>query len=130
MPSANHQVGESFAVQFAWKLPDGDYIRAVFEAVVLGYVRAADKYVVRLNQLIAGRQENPDGVLRSRESFSRNYWKMVGDIIGRKITVAFEVEDGRAVHMRLATLTGEHNFFARYEEAEEYLKSISSGTGD
>ena len=129
MPTATHQIGGRFHVQFAWKLPDGDYIRAVFGAEVLGFVQSADKYVVRLNQLVAGRQENSDGEPRPKENFDRSYWKLVGNIIGRKITVAYEVEDGHAVHMRLATLTGEHNFFSRYDDAEAFLSGMGETGG-
>lgn len=103
-------------MQFAWRLPDGDYLRAVFEAEVLELVPAADKYLVCLRRLVAGRQENSEGELRPKEKFSRNYWALVGQLVGNRITVAFEAEDGRALHMRLETLTGEHNYFYRFEQ--------------
>jgi hypothetical protein len=124
MPSAHYTVGEDFPLQFAWRLPEGDYIRAVFRAHILDTVPEADKYIVRLLELQAGRQEDEDGQLRPREQFSREYWSMVGDLVGRKITIAYEADDGRALHMRLATLTGEHNFFSRYEDAEVIAKGI------
>jgi hypothetical protein len=124
MPSAHYTVGEDFPLQFAWRLPEGDYIRAVFRAHILDTVPEADKYIVRLLELQAGRQEDEDGQLRPREQFSREYWSMVGDLVGRKITIAYEAEDGRALHMRLATLTGEHNFFSRYEDAEVIAQGI------
>jgi len=122
MPTAMYKAGESFPVQFAWRLPDGDYIRAVFRAEVLDFVPAADKYVVRLTELIAGRQEDADGVLRPSDQFDRSYWAMVGRLVGQKLAIAYEVEDGRAVHMRLATLTGEHNYFYRYSLAEKMVE--------
>ncbi|MFN2163843.1 MAG: hypothetical protein ACK2UR_10105 [Candidatus Promineifilaceae bacterium] len=124
MPSAHYTVGEDFPLQFAWRLPEGDYIRAVFRAHILDTVPEADKYIVRLLELQAGRQEDEDGQLRPREQFSREYWSMVGDLVGRKITIAYEADDGRALHMRLATLTGEHNFFSRYEDAEVIAQGI------
>jgi hypothetical protein len=124
MPSAHYIVGEDFPLQFAWHLPEGDYIRAVFRAHILDTVPEADKYIVRLLELEAGRQEDEDGQLRPREQFSREYWSMVGDLVGRKITIAYEADDGRALYMRLATLTGEHNFFTRYEDAEVIAKGI------
>ena len=55
------EVGASYDVQFAWQLPDGDYIRAVFEAEVLDIIEAAQKYFVRLVAFRAGRQESADG---------------------------------------------------------------------
>ncbi len=116
MPTAQYQKDETFAVQFAWKLPNEDYLRAVFQAQVLAHVDAADKYVIRLTELLAGRQENKDGKLHDVTDFSKEYWALAGKLIGRKITVAYEADDGRAIHMRLATLTGEHNYFYRFPD--------------
>jgi len=124
MPSSHYQIGEGFPLQFAWHLPEGDYIRAVFRAHILDTVPEADKYIVRLVKLEAGRQEDENGKLRPQEQFSREYWSMVGDLVGRKITIAYEADDGRALHMRLATLTGEHNFFSRYEDIEVIAQGI------
>jgi hypothetical protein len=122
MPTANYQVGESFRVQFAWKLPEGDYLRAVFEAQVLDTIPSADKYIVRLNKLVAGRQETAEGEMRPREEFSSEYWALVAQIAGNKLSLAYEADDGRALHLRLATLTGEHNYFWRFSDAEAFLK--------
>ena len=49
---------------------------------------------------------------------------MVEGLVGRKITIAYEADDSRALHMRLATLTGEHNFFSRYEDAEVMAQGL------
>ncbi|MCA9971518.1 MAG: hypothetical protein KC425_14945 [Anaerolineales bacterium] len=119
-----YSIGESFPAQFAWRLPDGDYIRAVFQADVLDLVPPAEKYVVRLSELLAGRQEDPDGNLRPTADFDQAHWALVGRLVGRKITVAYEIEDGRALHMRLETLTGEHNYFFRYEMAEDTAQRV------
>ncbi len=124
MSTANYNIGETFAAQFAWRLPQDDYLRAVFEAEVLDLVPLAEKYVVRLNKLMAGRQEDPDGRLRPTETYTQEYWSLVGQLIGRKITVAYEVDDGRALHMRLETLTGEHNYFYRYSMAEDTARKV------
>jgi hypothetical protein len=124
MPTAQYKVGESFPLQFAWHLPQGDYIRAVFSAVVLDLVPEADKYLVRLYKLLAGRQEDSEGNLKPRETFSSEYWSKVDALVGRKITIAYEADDSRAIHMRLATLTGEHNYFTRYEDAEVIAQGL------
>lgn len=116
MPEAKRNVGEWFAVQFVWKLPDGDYIRAIFRAEILDLIPQADKYFVRLDELLAGRQESADGEMRSKEEMTIPYWVLVREIIGNQVTLAYEVEDGRALHMRLATLIGEHDFFTRYNQ--------------
>lgn len=124
MPTAHNDIGDRFPLQFAWRLPQGDYLRAVFLADVLDLVPEADKYIVRLVKLEAGRQEDEHGAPRPSDQFSKEYWSLVADLVGRKITIAYEADDGRALHMRLATLTGEHNFFTRYEDAEVMARGI------
>ena len=116
MPESHYEIGETFPAQFAWRLPNGDYLRAVFKAEVLSIVEAADKYVVRLLELVAGRQEDEDGILKPTEDFSKEYWALVGKLIGRRLTIAFEADDGHAVHFRLETLTGDHNYFYRFPD--------------
>lgn len=122
MPTANHQVGETFSVQFVWQLPQGDYMRAVFAAQVLDLVPGADKYIVRLTQLVAGRQESATGEMRTTDELSKEYWGLVGELIGNKLTIAYEAEDGRAIHLRLTTLTGEHNYFTRFAQVEQRFR--------
>ena len=124
MPTAHYKIGETFPLQFAWRLPQGDYLRAVFRANVLDLVPEADKYIARLTKLEAGRQEDENGELRPSEQFSREYWSLVAALVGRKITIAYEADDGRALYLRLATLTGEHNFFTRYEDAEVIARGL------
>ncbi len=128
MPEAHFQPGQTFPLQFAWRLPEGDYLRAVFEAEVLELVPAADKYVIRLTLLLAGREDDLDGQPKPAESLTRPYWALVGDLIGRKMTIAYEADDGRALYLRLATLTGEHNFFTRYESAEVIARGLAART--
>ncbi len=124
MPIAQHSIGEAFPLQFAWRLPQGDYLRVVFDAEVVDFVPQADKYIVILRRLMAGRQEDADGILRPTAVYSKEYWELVRGLIGRKITVAYEASDGRALHMRLETLTGEHNYFTRYEDAEVMAQGL------
>ncbi len=124
MPTAKHRIGETFPLQFAWRLPNEDYVRAVFQADVLDLVPEADKYIVKLRKLEAGRQEDAQGNLRPTDQYDKAYWALVGDLVGRKITVAYEADDGRALYLRLATLTGEHNYFSRYEDAEVIARGL------
>ncbi|MCP4420280.1 MAG: hypothetical protein GY805_27050 [Chloroflexi bacterium] len=116
MPEAKRTVGEWFPVQFVWQLPDGDYIRAVFRAQILDIIPAADKYLVQLEELLAGRQESKDGEMRPKEKMTIPYWVLVRKIIGNKVTLAYEVDNGRPLHMRLTTLIGKHDFFTRYNK--------------
>jgi len=126
MPEAHYKLGESFAVQFAWRLPGGDYMRAVFRADVVEMVPSADKYVVRLSELIAGREDDSGGVPKTPGALTRSYWDLVGNLVGRRITLAYEADDGRALYMRLATLTGEHNYFTRYEDATVIARGVEA----
>ncbi len=116
MPDANHAIGQSFRVQFVWRIPDGDYLRAIFEAEVLHQDFVSDKYVVKLTEFLAGRQESPEGEMRPLEEVARDYWALVNQLTGRKISLAFEADDGRPLWLRWETLTGEHNFFRRLNE--------------
>jgi hypothetical protein len=117
--AAPHGVGDSFLLQFVWQLPDGDYIRALCRAEVLAIIEPAEKYMVRLTELVAGSQESRMGEGRDKDEFSKTYWAMVVRLIGKQITVAWETADGRPLPMRLATLTGEHDFFTRFEVRNE-----------
>ncbi|MDX1665567.1 MAG: hypothetical protein R3272_17395 [Candidatus Promineifilaceae bacterium] len=115
MPQAGYEVGEAFPVQFVWELPDGDYVRAVFEAEVLALDFSLDRYLLRLRELKAGRQETPAGEMQPVESFARDYWALVGQLIGKRIYLAFEADDARPLKLRLETLTQEHSFFTRLD---------------
>lgn len=114
MADSKHTVGDVFLLQFVWRLPDGDIIRALFQVDVLATINVAEKYMVRLTKLVAGSQESATGEGRDKAQFNRPYWALVVRLVGNRITVAWEAADGRALHMRLATLTGEHDFFTRY----------------
>lgn len=109
------KVGERFPMQFVWQLPErGDYLRAVFEAVVQEIRPAEERYLIQLAELKAWRQESNRGEMRPQEEMATEYWQMVYNLVGKKALVAWEGADGRSLHMRLATLTGEHNFFHRF----------------
>jgi hypothetical protein len=110
-----YEVGESFRVQFVLQVPEGDYLRAVFTAEVLGHETGSDKYLARLTAFVAGRQESAVGEKRPATAVSREYWSLVDSLVGRKALLAYETADGRSLPLRLATLTGEHNFFSRFE---------------
>ncbi len=126
MPIANYHPGESFAVQFAWRLPNGEYLRAMFQADIVDLVPGADKYVVRLSRFLAGREDDADGQVKSLEALKGEYWDLVRGLTGRRITIAYEADDGRPLYLRLATLTGEHNFFSRYEDAAVIARGIET----
>lgn len=107
------KVGDKFPVQFVWQLPSGDFVRAIFDGVVVGLDREWDRYVLRLERLMAGLQENPAGKPRQQSDYTNEYWSKVGGIIGSTIYLAYEADDGRPIRLRLTTLTGEHTYFSR-----------------
>jgi hypothetical protein len=116
MAESNYELGETFSVQFIWRISSGDFLRALFLVEVLHQDTVSDKYVVRLNEFLAGRQEDREGNMRSLDEVARDYWYLVDNLTGRKVSLAFEVDDGRPLWLRLETLTGEHNFFRRLNE--------------
>ena len=116
MTETHYQVGEIFSVQFVWRVPDGDFLRALFEAEVLHIDQVADKYVLQLGEFLAARQETANGSVQGADVLKRDYWALVAQLVGRKISVAFEADDTRPLWLRLETLTGEHNFFTRLSD--------------
>ena len=109
------QKDETFDIQFVWKIPSGDFLRAIFEARVITHISGSDRYLVELNRLKAGRQENASGDIRAVDDLDQDYWRLVGELQGRRAAVAYEAADGRPLHMILRTLTREHRFFTQFE---------------
>lgn len=124
MTDAHYQPGQAFNLQFAWRLPEGDYLRAVFEAEVIDLVPSADKYVIRLRRLLAGREDAADGTVKPLTALEGEYWDLVRGLTSHTLTIAYEADDGRPLYLRLATLTGEHNFFTRYEDAAVIARAV------
>jgi hypothetical protein len=125
MPKAQLSIGESFRTQFVWRIPSGDFLRAIFQVEVVLIDEVSDKYVVRLEQFVAGRQETSAGEVLPVEKTSKEYWVLVNALKGKKISLAFEVDDGRPLWLRYETLTGEHNFFHRLNELPQALTDWS-----
>ena len=108
-----YQPGESFDLHFVWRLPDGDYLRAIFAAVVVALDPSMERYLLQLTHFVAGRQESADGEPRAKADYNRDHWPLIDTIPGSKLQIAYEAADGRSLHLRLDTLTGEHSFFSR-----------------
>lgn len=106
MPETHFTVGELFRSQFVWRLPSGDFLRAIFELKVVLIDDISDKYVVKLEDFVAGRQETSAGEILPVEAISKEYWALVNRLTGHKISLAFEVDDGRPLWLRFETLTG------------------------
>lgn len=126
MPEAHYEPGQSFTLQFAWRTPEGEYLRALFQADVLELVAGADKYIVRLSQFLAGREDDEEGNVKPLETLEGEYWDLARGLQDRIITIAYEADDGDPLYLRLATLTGEHNFFSRYEDAAVIARGIQA----
>lgn len=116
MSSAHKEVGDYFRVQFVWRIPIGDFLRALFEVEILARDTLSEKYVVLLKTFTAARQESEEGEMRSVDEVNQEYWGLVSSLCGKRISLAFEADDGRPLWLRLETLTGEHNFFSRLNE--------------
>jgi hypothetical protein len=110
------EVGEMVTVQFACRIPEGDYLRALFNAQIMLVEQKSEKYVVRLDEWLAGRQESSDGQMRPLADVSRDYWALVARLSGQRISLSFEASSAKALWLRLETLTGEHNYFRRLNE--------------
>ena len=121
MAETHYGVGEFFRTQFVWRIPSGDFLRAIFKVEVMHLDDVSDKYVVRLDDFLAGRQETAEGESVSIEETSKDYWALVNALTGNKISLAYEVDDGRPLWLRFETLTGEHNFFRRLNELPRTL---------
>ena len=121
MSEAKYEPGQSFPLQFVCRLPDNGFLRAVFQAEVTELDHKAEKYVVRLSRLLAGRADDAEGMAEPVTTLEGDYWDLIHRITGRRIVIAFEADDGRPLYLKLETLTGEHNYFARYD---------ASGIGD
>jgi len=124
MVEANYNVGETFRIQFVWRTASGDFLRAIFLAEVQKLDPESGKYVVLLKEFQAGRQEDSEGEIRPKEEVDREQWQRVAGLAGRRISVAYEADDGRPLWLRLETLTGEHNFFSRLNEIPPQLAKI------
>jgi hypothetical protein len=138
MTDAPHDIGQVIKIQFVWRISDGDLLRAIFDAEVQKIDQLSEKFVVRLDNWLAGRQESSYGVMRSLEEVSRENWALVARLPGQRISLSFEASDGRPLWLRYETLTGEHNFFRRLNELPPviklkladipYIKGVQSGS--
>lgn len=115
MSTSTYAVGEEFLIHFVWQIPNADFIRAIFAAEVINLDQSTNRYIIKLKELKAGRQENESGKILPHQAFSEEHWRLVGELIGRQAAVAYETADGRPVRLRLTTLTREHKFFTRFE---------------
>lgn len=130
MLESGFEIGQSFNVQFVWRIPNGDFLRAIFRVTVLKLDPESGKYVVVLEKFLAGRQEDAQGEMRPPESVDKEHWSLVTDLVGRRISLAYEADDGRPLWLRLETLTGEHNFFNRLNEIPPQLARILAERSD
>ena len=108
-----HQPGDTVQIQFVWRLPDDDYLRAVFQAEIIAVQSFADRYLLQLTRLQGGLQEAQDGKPRPADEMNANEWARVVGLIGKQVRLAYEATDGRPLYMRYETLSGAHNFFHR-----------------
>lgn len=111
----SYSVGDHFNVQFVWRLPDDDYLRAVFEVAVVEVHLHEQRYLVALTRLLGGIQEAPDGSYRPKEQFTRPLWAKIVAFTDSRVLVAYEAAT-QPLYMRYATLIGEHTYFTRHNK--------------
>ena len=122
MTESPQKIGKIIKIQFVWRIPDGDLLRAVFTAEIQKIDQLSEKFVVELKNWLAGRQESAEGKLRPTEEVSRDNWALVARLVGQRISLSFEASDGRPLLLRYETLTGEHNYFHRLNELPPAVK--------
>ncbi|MEM8863123.1 MAG: hypothetical protein AAGD96_32840, partial [Chloroflexota bacterium] len=113
------KIGDSFQIHFVWRLPNQNFLHALFRAKILDIDANVDRYLISLPELLAKKEENESGTPLPEENHTADYWAMVYHLVGRKAHVAFEADDGRPLYLRLPTLTLEHKYFTRYSDKEE-----------
>jgi hypothetical protein len=111
------QVGDEVQMHFVWKLPNEDYLRAIFRTEVVAILPDSKRYLLLLQEWVAGRQESPTGEMRPEGEVLLSFWRLVDELVGHKAAVAYEAVDGRALPLRLTTLLRIHPFFTRYDDA-------------
>jgi len=80
-----HEVGESFKIQYVWRIESGHFLRALFRARVLGHDDSTDKYILLLEEFVAGRQEDAAGETADTNELAREYWKTVAERLARRL---------------------------------------------
>lgn len=113
------EIGDSYQVQLVWKLPDFDFMRAVYQVTVCEIDRFEERYLVKIDGLAGGVQEAPDGSPRPPEEMTKQLWRHVVDFVGNYIRLPYESTDGRPLHLKFATLSGQHSFFTRHNPDTE-----------
>lgn len=111
------QIGDKVQMHFVWKLPNEDYLRAIFETEIIDILPDSNRYLLLLQEWVAGRQETAVGEMRPEEEVTVRFWQLVDQLVGHKAAVAYEAVDGRPLHLRLTTLLQIHPFFTRYNDA-------------
>ena len=106
--------GEQFQLQFVWRLPNDDYVRALFQARIREIQYHEERYLVELEGLIGGMQEAADGSVRPKNDMDKERWARIVALSGRTVQVAYEAAK-QPLYMKLATLDTPHTFFTRYQ---------------
>ncbi len=115
------KIGDKVQMHFVWKLPNEDYLRAIFDTEIVAILPESNRYLLVLQKWVAGRQETAVGEMRSEEEISLKFWQLVDQLVDHKAAVAYEAVDGNPLHLRLTTLLQIHPFFTRYNDEGSQL---------
>ena len=113
------KIGDSYKIHYVWRLPNDDYIRALFKVTVVEVDLFEERYLARIDALEGAVQEAPDGSRRPAEEMDKVLWRNVLSFVGNLIRVPYESADGRPLHIKYPTLTGEHDYFTKHNRPKE-----------
>lgn len=114
MPTANYKIADRFNLQFVWQIPSEGFVRAIFEAEVEAFDTFQERYIVRLNRLVAKKEESPTGTPLPLSEWSAEHWTMIEALQGKRAAIGYEAQDGRPLRLQLKTLTLEHSYFTKH----------------
>jgi hypothetical protein len=101
MPTLN---ADSCNVTFGWKLPDGRWVRAQFEAEVVAYDEPRDRWVCILRRLVTDISPVPLPIANP-----------IRELIGKWVQIPTEGRNGQVLPLKLDTLRGKPRYFYEHD---------------
>jgi hypothetical protein len=105
------QPDDTFPVHMGWTLPDGTRLRVTFKVQVEALELDKNRMRCRLLQIQSAAGNRPESEV------DPEYFERVMGLIGKRAMIPLDARQGIVLPLRLATLTGEHNYFFDLDEA-------------
>ena len=99
------QPGDIFFVDMGWKLPDGHRLQVTFEAQVEAVELEKNRMRCRLLEIQGAQGSQPEILI------DPYYFGQVMGLVGKRAMIPLDALEGMVLPLRLATLTGEHDYF-------------------